>query len=77
MQQSKILLFGKGLTNLEKKPFENITGKGENAVDQLFFLFPQCCLSYHGKIAPFKPHKDLISCFQPFPKQYLVFTCLQ
>ena len=30
------------LMTLEKKPFENIVGKGENAVDQHILLFPQC-----------------------------------
>ena len=35
------------LTVLQKKPFENIVGKGENAGNQHFLLFPQCfsCLS--------------------------------
>ena len=27
-----------------KKPFENIVGKGQNAVHQHLFLFPQCFL---------------------------------
>ena len=27
-----------------KKPFENIVGKGENAGNQHFLLFPQCSL---------------------------------
>ena len=31
----------------EKKPFENIVGKGENAGNQHFLLFPQCFLSYY------------------------------
>ena len=30
------------LTTLNKKPFENIVEKGENAGNQHFFLFPQC-----------------------------------
>ena len=29
----------------EKKPFENIVGKGENAVLQHFLLFPKCFIS--------------------------------
>ena len=33
-------LFGKGLTTLKKEPFENIVGKGENAGNQYFLLFP-------------------------------------
>ena len=46
-------LFGKGLniyhtitTLEEKKPFENIVGKGENAGNQHFVLPPQCSLLY-------------------------------
>ena len=34
------------LTPLEKKAFENIVGKGENAGHQHFLLFPQCFLSF-------------------------------
>ena len=33
---------------MEKKAFENIVGKGENAGKQHFFLFPQCFLLYKG-----------------------------
>ena len=32
------------LTTLRKKSFENIVGKGENAGNQHFLLFPQCFL---------------------------------
>ena len=32
---------------LWKKPFENIVGKGENAGNQHFLLFPQCFLLYY------------------------------
>ena len=32
------------LTTLTKRPFENIVGKGENAGNQHFLLFPQCFL---------------------------------
>ena len=32
--------------NLWKEGFENIVGKGENAGDQHFLLFPQCFLPY-------------------------------
>ena len=61
LDQSKILSFGKGLTlfqsqlstTLEKKPFENIVGKGENAGNQHFLLFPQ-----------FSIHLKKNSCFQ-------------
>ena len=31
-----------------KKTFKNIVGKGENAGDQHFLLFPQCFLPYGG-----------------------------
>ena len=34
------------LTPMEKKAFENIMGKGENAGNQHFLLFPQCFQSY-------------------------------
>ena len=30
------------LTTLKKKPFESIEGKGENAGNQHFLLFPKC-----------------------------------
>ena len=32
---------------LKKKPLENIVGKGENAGNQHFLLFPQCFPSIH------------------------------
>ena len=31
---------------LEKKTFRKIVGKGENAGNEHFLLFPQCFLSY-------------------------------
>ena len=34
------------LTTLRKKPFKNIVGKGENAGNQHFHLFPQCFLPF-------------------------------
>ena len=34
------------LTTLYKKPFEKIVGKGENAGNQHFLLFPQCFLPF-------------------------------
>ena len=34
------------LTTLKKKPFENIVGRGEDAGDQHFLLFPQCFQPY-------------------------------
>ena len=39
---------------MEKKRFENIVGKGENAGNQHFPLFPPCFLSYQRKNAPLK-----------------------
>ena len=33
---------------LQKKPFENIMGKGENADNQHFLLFPQCFQSFQA-----------------------------
>ena len=32
-------------TTMKKKPIENIEGKGENAGNQHFLLFPQCFLN--------------------------------
>ena len=34
------------LTTLDKMAFENIVGKGKNAGNQRFLLFPQCFLSH-------------------------------
>ena len=39
-----------------KKPFENIVGKGENAGNQHFLLFPQCFLSYQRQKPSFELH---------------------
>ena len=36
------------LTTLRKKPYENIVGKGENAGNQHFLLFPQCFLAHQS-----------------------------
>ena len=49
-------LFGKVfnswlLTTLGKKPFENIVGKGENAGNQHFLLFPQCFQLFQKQIS--------------------------
>ena len=41
------------LTPLEKKAFENIVEKGENAGDQHFLLFPQCFLPFPTPISFF------------------------
>ena len=42
------------LTPLEKKAFENIMGKGENAGNQHFLFFPQCFLPFPTQISIFK-----------------------
>ena len=44
------------LTILKKKPFENVVGKGENAGNQYFLLFPQCFLAIQRRISVFKFH---------------------
>ena len=44
------------LTTLRKKPFENIEGKGENAGDQHFLLFPHRYLLCPKQISIFEPH---------------------
>ena len=41
---------------LEKRPFENIVGKGENAGYQHFLFFPQCFLTIPKRISIFKLH---------------------
>ena len=40
----------------EKMPFENIWGKGENAGNQHFLLFPQCFLPIQKRIFVLKLH---------------------
>ena len=37
------------LTTLGKTPFENIVGKGENAGNQHFLLFPRCFLPFPNR----------------------------
>ena len=44
------------LTTLRKKPFENIVGKGENAGNKHFLLFPQCFISFSKQISIFQSH---------------------
>ena len=44
------------LMTLGKKPFENIVGKGENAGNQHFPLFPQCFLPFPKQISIFQPN---------------------
>ena len=41
------------LTTLYNKPFENIVGKGENAGNQHFLLFPQCFLPFPKQVSFF------------------------
>ena len=48
---------------LSKKPFENIEGKGENAGDQHFLLFPQC-------FQPFQRQIIVLSTFSPFSTKF-------
>ena len=43
------------LTLLMKSPLENIVGKGENAGNQHFLLFPQSFLALQKEIASFEP----------------------
>ena len=42
--------------DLKKEAFEKIVGKGENADNQHFLLFPQCFLSFQIQISFFDSH---------------------
>ena len=42
---------------------ENILGKGENAGNQPFLLFPQCFLSFLKQISIFELHLSSLSAF--------------
>ena len=62
LDEAKILSSGKGLTLSHKIPtfndpkeggFENISGKGENAGNQHFLLFPKCFLPFPKQISIF------------------------
>ena len=44
------------LTTLGKTTLENIVGKGENAGNQHFLLFPQCFLPFPKQISTFQSH---------------------
>ena len=44
------------LKTLTKRPFENILGKGENAGNQHFLLFPECFLPLPEEISIFQLH---------------------
>ena len=50
------------LTTLYKKPVENIAGKGENAGNQHFLLFPQCFQAFPNQISILQSH--LFCCLQ-------------
>ena len=51
--------------NHDLKPSENIVGKGENAGNQHFLLFPQCFLPFLNQISIFSPVYFVIcKCFQ-------------
>ena len=49
------------LMALERKPFENIVGKGENADNQHFLVFQQCYLPFPKQISIFWSHLFLLS----------------
>ena len=44
------------------KPFENIMGKGENAGNQHFLLFPKCFLPFPEQLGIFQSH--LLCCLK-------------
>ena len=47
------------ITTLDKRPFENIVGRGENAGNQNFLLFPQCFLFFLKKEVIISPILNL------------------
>ena len=51
----------RALTTLRREAFENIEGKGENAGNQHFLLFPQCFLPFPKQISSFEFTFDLWS----------------
>ena len=51
-----MILGEKHLMVLGEKYLENIVGKGENAGNQHFLLFPQCFLPFPKQILIFKLH---------------------
>ena len=53
------------LTTLKKKPFENSVGKGENAGNQHFLLFPHCFLPFFNQIIIFSA-TFILSSANPF-----------
>ena len=62
------------LNDSELKTLENIVGKGENAGNQHFLLFPQCFLPIPKRISVLKSHFFLSSAkhFQFGPVYYFV-----
>ena len=44
------------LMTLNEKAFENIVGKGENAGNQHFLLFPQCVQPFPKRFLVFRPN---------------------
>ena len=46
---------------MKKKPFENNVGKGENAGNQHFLLFPHCFLPIPKRMSVFNLHSLLSS----------------
>ena len=85
--RQKSSLCGNGLTfatqsrllpTLRKKPFEKFVGKGENACNQHFLLFPQCFLPFPAQISLF--NSLLFCCLQILKRSsastlYLADTC--
>ena len=53
---------------------ENIVGRGENTGYKHFLLFPQCFREYYFGVVK---SRDYVVMSEPFPKQALVFMCLQ
>ena len=49
-----ILYHTSRLLTPKKQAFENIVGKGENAINQHFLLFPQCFLLLPGQTSIFE-----------------------
>ena len=45
LSKMNFVIWATFILTLKKKPFENIVGKGENAANQHFVLFPWCFLS--------------------------------
>ena len=61
------------LMTFRRKPFENIVGKGENAGNRHFLLFPQCFLAYCKQISMFKYDLFFVCKYFEFRQVYLYF----